>query len=183
MTITEIIVWFLRFLNDTGLTTILVGGSAIYLYLKQKKDYKRDAAALIIQEIRYAEQQIREAKKHDYEYYLADKLLPTNSWHNNIHLFVTDLKESELDLISRFYAHSSYLDTVIEKISNKKNDMVISRKQPVPGAQIVPENNQQFDLGATNILKEVSEKIEFIYNTPAVDRLRSISEKKLYQLF
>lgn len=46
----------LRFLNNNiGLITLVVGLSAIYLYLKQKVDSKRDIAKLILQEIRYAE--------------------------------------------------------------------------------------------------------------------------------
>lgn len=190
MTIAEIIISSLSFLNNNpGLMTLLVGGFAIYLYLKQKADYKRNAAKLILQEIRYAEQQIRNAKTHEDRYYLADKLLPTNSWHANIHLFVEDLKEIEIDLISRFYSHSSYLDIVIEKVSDKKNDIMVPVSMN-PSAPVQKSDNanipipiQTFQLNADNILKEVSDKIEFIYNTPAIDKLRIISEKKWHQLF
>jgi len=46
------------FNSNIGVVTLLVGLFAIYLYLKQKKDYKKNAAKLILQEVRYAEQKI-----------------------------------------------------------------------------------------------------------------------------
>lgn len=171
----------------TGTITLLVGLLAVILYFRQKNDQKRDAAKLILQEIRYAEQTIRIAKEHNYDYYLASKLLPTNSWHKNIHFFVHELTETDIDLISRFYSHSSYIDIIIEKISDKKND-ILTPKNPIHGTSAVPATGmpaiiQEFELNATKILKEVSEKVEFIYNTPAIDKLRLISEKKYLRFF
>jgi hypothetical protein len=165
-----------------AIVTLLVGGTAIALYLKQKSDHKRDSAQLIIQEIRYAEHQIKDARVNEYNYQLADKLLPTNSWHKNIHLFVNDLKESEIDIISRFYTNAAYLDVVIEKISDHQNSNFINvvnvNQATIPTS---PTPNQNFSiilpLPSQQILKIVSEKIDFIYNTPAIDKLRFISER------
>jgi len=109
--------------NYLGLITLavgFVGFSAIYLYIKQKVDRKRDAAMLILQEIRYAEQQIRDSGKGSRGYFLASKLLPTNSWNDNIHLFIKDLKETEIDMISRFYASTAYIDSLIAERSKQK---------------------------------------------------------------
>lgn len=89
------------FLNSNllvSIVTFVVGGFAIGIYIKQKIDQEKDAAKLILQEIRYAEQQIRIFRVLG-SYPLADKLLPTNSWHKNINLFVGKLKETEIDLI------------------------------------------------------------------------------------
>lgn len=188
--------------KNIGLITLFVGGVAIYLYLKQKRDYKRDAAKLILQEIRYAEQQIRIAKDHGYIYYLASKILPTNSWNQNIHLFIKDLKETDMDLISRFYGAANYLDKLIGIISDRKSTRVertIERRVPTPAPILIPEQSTHLPVSqnlpgieqviikesllAEKILKDVSSKVEFIYNTPAVDKLRQISEKKWYQLF
>lgn len=177
MTILEFIAWFLDFLNkNQGFVTLLVGGSAIYLYLKQKADHRRDAASLVLQEIRYAEQQIRNFKEFG-EYKLSDKLLPTNNWNNNIHLFIKDLKETEIDLMSKFYSKASYIDIVISKISDQKHESVIdvSSKEPIFVSKIWPVSQK--------ILKDISIEVEFIYNTPAIDKLRHISERKWYQLF
>ena len=110
----------LKFLNDNlGAVTFVVGFLAIYIYVKQKKDRKRDAAKLILQEIRYAEQQIRNFRIAQ-SYSLASKLLPTNSWNNNIHLFVKDLEETEIDMISAFYSKATYIDSLIMERSKQK---------------------------------------------------------------
>jgi len=183
--------------NNVGVVTFLVGFFAIYLYLKQKKDHKRDAARLILQEIRYAEKQIRKYKEFG-QYILSDRLLPTNSWNQNIHLFVKDLKETDIDLINNFYAKSTYIDIMIRKISDWKTQPLKSLRLPSSldqpsitaqqnvdpqqniGVQIVrpldPMQNTQ------KILKDVSNNIEFIYNTPVVEKLRNISEKRWYHL-
>ncbi len=173
----------IKFLNSgffIALITFCVGFFAIYLYQKQQKDNKKNAAELILQEVRYAEQQIKIAKINGHNFYLADKLLPTNSWHANIHLFVKNFKESEIDVISKFYSHAAYLDIVISKISDKKNDILVPVGQLDKSGEKSEVNlPSQFEFNANKILREVTEKIELIYNTPAIDKLRSIAEGKL----
>ena len=188
--------------NFTGFITLLVGGVAIYLYLKQRADRKRDAARLILQEIRYAEDKIRKYRAtRPPQYRLHDRLLPTNSWTDNINLFIKDLKETEIDLISDFYAKASYIDIVIQKISDQKNNpsqsqqpviVPASPQQPstTPGQGFSPqpqvsqiEISLNFPQVSQEILNDVSTSVEFIYNTPVVEKLRSISERKWYQLY
>lgn len=200
---------FLKLLNDyVGFITLLVGSVAIWTYNKQKQDIKRKAAKLILQEIRYAEQIIRNARTQaSGNYSLSDKLLPTNSWHENIDLFVKDLKESHIDLISRFFSQAQYLDVIIRSISDKKcqKEIPLFEIQPIPNQQVQqqpatsafpiqpqPQSIPQPQIYpleipteslANRILKDVTNKIELIYNTPAVEKLIKISEKKWYQLF
>ena len=110
-----------KFLNDNlGAITFLVGFIAIYLYIKQRIDKRRDAARLILQEIRYAEQQIRNSGRGARGYSLTSKLLPTNSWNDNIHLFIKDLKETQIDMISEFYSNATYIDYLITERSRQK---------------------------------------------------------------
>lgn len=100
-----------------ALTTFFVGGFAIYLYIKQKEDTKRDAAKIILQEIRRAEDIISDYKQSG-GYQFAKKIIATNSWNKNIHFFVGDLDNDELDRISNLYSTGEYLDTLIKQISN-----------------------------------------------------------------
>jgi len=191
------------FNSNIGVVTLLVGLFAIYLYLKQKKDYKRNAAKLILQEVRYAEQKIRKYRDTK-KYKLWERLLPTNSWNDNIHLFIKELKEIQnLDLISDFYAKASYIDTLIETISQQKNkDLHITHssqqlsvptvsvvQQPgdfqVPAVPVQPTQPlQQLEIVipplSQQILNDVSMSVEFIYNTPVLERLREISERRWY---
>lgn len=230
---------FITFLDSNffiALITLFVGSLAISLYIKQKKDYKRDVAKLILQEIRYAEQQIRSSQvfsPNADNYPLSSKLLPTNSWYKNIHLFMGDFKQSQIDAISRFYAQVEYIDLVIEKISNYKTSIieqsvsdlsgkVIRREDILPdrihlqgivnllaSQRSLPkdEAGQSDDylqtagsvknsrtlppttinilrqLKANSILKEVSSKVDFIYNTPIGDKFRNITEKRWLLFF
>jgi hypothetical protein len=197
-----------KFLNENlGVVTFVVGFAAIYLYIKQRKDRKRDAASLILQEIRYAEQQIRNAKRTTPPtYFLASKLLPTNNWNDNIHLFIKDLNETEIDTISAFYAKATYIDSLIVERSKQKINPTLVQSFPsspqqsdsvtaqpfLPGGVVPQQVTQQQviqmvqvpTLGehvTIQILADVSSSVEFLYNTPAVEKLRKISERKWYQ--
>jgi len=177
---------FLNFLNNNlGLVTLIAGVFVIILYFKQKKDKKREIARLILQEVRYAEQEIKEFKRHN-EYKLSDRLLPTNSWNANIHMFVSDFSETDIDSISKFYSQISYIDIIIQKISDQMNDS--DRLKAVneaiekikasgqPGTVTI----QMVSPISNDILRETSLSVEFLYNTPAAEKLRNISNKKWY---
>lgn len=194
----------LKFLNDNlGGVTFVVGFLAIYLYLKQRRDRKRDAARLILQEIRYAEQQIRNFRIAQ-SYSSASKLLPTNSWNDNIHLFIKDLKETEIDMISAFYSKATYIDSLIVERSKQKINPPLAQSIPLnppPSASITAQPSlpggggpqqvtpQQVivpvqtigELITAQLLAEVSLSVEFLYNTPAAEKLRKISERRWYQ--
>lgn len=149
-----------------ALITLFVGSVAYLIYLKQKNDFRKDAANLILQEIRYAEQKIREVReKNDNKFHLADKLLPTNNWNKNIHLFISELEENQIDIISKFYSRVTFIDHLIRGIADNR-----AFPQPLQANQVSQSGN------AEGILREVSKQIEFIYNTPAVDLLRKISK-------
>lgn len=203
-----IITFIQNFLNNNiGVVTFLVGFVAIYLYIKQKTDKKRDSASLILQEIRYAEQQIRNYRNSQpNQYNLADRLLPTNSWNDNIHLFIQSMEENEIDMISSFYAKAKYIDFLILKRSEQKTEpnqtsitpTVISPIQQSQTVQVVGQNAppqsqprmMQFSLPVPNnelvtieLLHQISFSIELIYNTSIVDKLKKISKNKWYHLF
>lgn len=170
------------FFNDIlGLTTLLVGFVAIFLYLKQKKDHKRDAARLVLQEIRYAEQKVRNYRTYG-SYAFNEKLLPTNSWNTNINLFIKDLKETDLDIISKFYSSAAYLDEVVTVISNHSNQLIIQPSTPIESEVETKIASADLSEPAKKLIEGISATIEYIYNTPAIDKLRSITEKKFYQI-
>lgn len=189
---------FVTFFNSSfflALATFLVGGFAIYLYKKQQYDTKRNAAALILQEIRYAEQQIRNSDRGGRGYSLSSKLLPTNSWNDNVHRFIKELTETEIDMISRFYSQASFIDWLIaerskQKINQKFQPVEIPGNAPVQLASFtqqqvtnlmqVPNPNEEI---TNRILLDVSRGIEYIYNTPSVDKLRQAVQLKWHTIF
>lgn len=174
---------FISFLNSSffvALGTIIVGAFAILLYIKQKKDHKRDAASLILQEIRYAEQVLR-TSSDDFRFRLSDKLLPTNSWNDNIHLFLNDLEETEIDILSRFYSKVAYLDTLIAKISDHKNQPskpVFISSMPAPTAPPTVQLSVDPMESTQQILREICRSVDPVYNTPTGEKLKAISKRK-----
>ncbi len=113
-----------NFLNSNfflGIITFVVGFFVIYLYIKQKQDSKKDAAKIILQEIRRAENIIYGFKEHK-QFKFTKKIIANNSWGKNIHYFVDDLAIDELDKISNLYSTGEYLDSVIRKVSDIKFD-------------------------------------------------------------
>lgn len=169
-----------------GLITLVVGFVAIYLYLKQKKDHKRDAALLILQEVRYAEQSVRNYRTNK-TYTFTEKILPTSSWHKNIHLFVKDLKETDIDLISKFYSNAAYLDGVIGILADFSTKELLTPETPV---DIKDEEGHATRIATSDmgsglkaLVNALSENVEFIYNTPAMTKLRLLSERKWYMPF
>ena len=177
-----------------GLITFIVVLWAVYTFLKQKKDRKRDIAKLILQEIRYAERKVRhyvEFPEAGYKFY--SKLVPTNNWYSNIHLFLEDFEETEIDLISDFYSKTSFLDTVITTIYNQRvNPQMVPITTPVatPNKPDSPGGGLQSSVKfvpiplteSSKMLALVSKDVEFLYNSPIASKLKSISDKKWYQM-
>jgi hypothetical protein len=186
----------LSFLNSEffiALVTLLVGATAFILYIKQRRDNKSDSALLILQEIRYAEQVFRmSTQAGTMNFPIYEKLLPTNNWNRNIHLFLNELEETELDLISRFYSKASYIDLLVNKISDFKNQQInptpVLREPPRIIINQTPVQNQtnitavpvMFDPmeNTHNLLRIVSSEMADIYNTPTGEKLKRLARRK-----
>ena len=171
--------------SHQGLVTAFVGLIAIFLYFQARRDNKSDAAKLVLQEIRYADQKVRNYRTYS-SYNFTEKILPTNSWNKNINFFIRELTESELDLISKFFSSATYLDEVIKSIADSRNKIWIQVDTPsvsgdtqvAMGTGGLLENEP-----AKKLIEAISKDIESIYNTPAADKLRIISKKKKYFFF
>ncbi|MFA6348541.1 MAG: hypothetical protein WCX30_03900 [Candidatus Paceibacterota bacterium] len=162
------------------LATILAALVALLVYYFQKDDHKKNIAKLILQEIRYAEKQLKIARERGNVFLLTNKLLPTNNWYNNINLFVNDLEETDRDSISDFYSKTSFIDKTVSKISEFKTGQIIKKGVSEDATGTAPV---EIGLSADIILKEVADQVELLYNTPAATKLREISAKKWCRLF
>lgn len=166
--------------NHLGIVTILAGLIIVFLYYKGRKDNKRDTALLILQEIRYADQKVRNYRTYN-SYNFTEKILPTNSWNKNINLFIRELTESELDLISKFFSSATYLDEVIKSIADSRNKLWTQVETPIVTGEIkvaMGTGGLSEDEPAKRLIEAISKDIESIYNTPAADKLRRISQKR-----
>ena len=103
------------------LVTIIVGGVAWLLYYLQKRDKKREAAAIILMEIRLAENRIGEIKRiKKIDPNIFSPLLISTRWNEYNHLFVKNLDKDEMDTINNFYNDCITIDKSIEQMSTSK---------------------------------------------------------------
>lgn len=199
------------FLNSnvfTGIATILTALVAILLYYWEQRKKKRDAAKIIVQEIRRAEDLINEYKEHG-AYKFTKKIIATNSWAKNIHYFVGDLAQDELDKISNLYSTGEYLDSIIAKVSdtNFQNNVNLHNKnvqQAITELQTNIQNEQSTSVNFQpenkmseskqvkklipikidipvpwkGLLDEISYNYEPIYHSNICEKLKNIAQIK-----
>jgi len=108
----------LKFLTDNiGLVTLVVGGYALFIYIKQKVDYRRDAANIILMEIRSAEAVISHIKSTGI-LNLNYQILPSNSWYKYNYLFIKKLDKDEIDILNNFYNQCELLDKMLCQVNS-----------------------------------------------------------------
>jgi hypothetical protein len=98
-----------------SLVTLIGGLVAYFLYKKQKNDFKRDTAGIIVTEVRYAEKMIDGIKNGKIQEFQT--ILPTNNWNKYNYMFMKDLDSDELDLINSFYNQCNILDNALRELS------------------------------------------------------------------
>jgi len=173
-----------------AIVTLIVGGIAVYLYGTQKRDAKIDAAKIILQEIRRAEDVIAKYKEQG-NFQFTQKIIANNSWGKNIHYFVNDLTQDELDKISNTYSVGEFLDKVIYRVYewqfDYQSDVFYERAPKIKMAFSDPSNpsNTQIkevlkpaDSFWNILLKDVVTKYEPIYHSTIVDPLKKIAKLK-----
>lgn len=110
-----------------ALVTLVVGSLALVIYRKQQKDSKKDAANILLLEIKNAEAQLMQAK----EVIMRGEGIPesifsmkTASWSKYGYLFIRDLTDEEWRLINNFYEKCHQYDEVVEYNNTffKKNE-------------------------------------------------------------
>jgi hypothetical protein len=109
------------------LVTLIVGLFAIYLYIKQRRDHKRDAASILLLEIKSAERKIKSAKNKKPESIdLSDEipLVKSENWSRYKYLFVKDFDRDDWDALNDFYEKcAAYDDAIVSgSLSFSKNE-------------------------------------------------------------
>jgi len=108
-----------------GIVTLAAGGVAFYLYVKQKKDFKKDAANIVLLEIQSAERILGQVGERVRSDTLPNKFtLPTESWSKYKYLFVRDFDRDEWDAITEFYNGCKLYDEAVSYNSSlfQKNE-------------------------------------------------------------
>jgi hypothetical protein len=95
-----------------GIATFIVGLFALYLYIKQQEDEKKDAANILLLEIRNAEGTLYYIKTNG-TINAYTQILSTDSWNKFKHLFVEDLDRDEFEALNNFYNQAALVDKFI----------------------------------------------------------------------
>lgn len=109
----------IEFLNSNffvAFVTIVVGTIALVVYWIQKRDSKREAANIILLEIRAAERKLVEIKKSLKNEILPNdlRLMPTENWSKFSFLFIRDFDRDEWDSLVSFYNNCQLIDETIK---------------------------------------------------------------------
>lgn len=179
-----------------GVATFLTAIVAILLYYWEQRKKKNDAAKIIVQEIRRAEDVINEYKEHK-AYKFTKKIIATNSWAKNIHYFVNDLAQDEIDKISNLYSTGEYLDSIISKVSDHNFESGVKNYEAVVNQIQSNMQNQQTTLSNDSqnntprigipvkidipapwniLLEEVSNNYQPIYHSSICEKLKRIAK-------
>jgi len=109
-----------KFLDGNLFQTIVLfitGLIGIYVYFLGKRVEKKNAAQIILMELRNAEKTIQNIKAASV-ITATETIMATNSWSKYNHLFVDVLDQDELDLINRFYSQAEFAEEQRKRIVN-----------------------------------------------------------------
>src|SRR3990167_8339720 len=104
------------FLNSNffiALVTGIAGGTAIWLYRKQKSENKQQIATLLIGDIRNAYAAIQAVKDSIKNNLIPEiVILPENNWKKFSYLFSKDLDQDETYIINKFFSDAERIGEV-----------------------------------------------------------------------
>lgn len=108
----------MNFMEDYigSVVTLIVGFVAFFIYKKQKRDLKKDAANILIIEIEGAERQLQTLKEAGTPKTLKEGmfLMPSSSWSKYRHLFARDFTNREWDILTNFYNRCHGFDDAVK---------------------------------------------------------------------
>lgn len=98
--------------------TLIVGLLAFIVYKLQRRDAKKDAAKILLNEITSAQDSViaikKGKRKGDQLITGEESIMPSRSWEKYKHLFVSDFEARDWTRISEFYKQCAALDKAIE---------------------------------------------------------------------
>jgi hypothetical protein len=172
---------------NLGVVTVLGAGIVFLVYKMGKKSDKLSVAKAVLQEIRYSQHKVANYRTHE-TYRLSERVLPTNNWNKNVSLFVNDLSETAIDRISDYYSNVEHLDVVIKAAVDSINKRVNEPPTPTPTDAATPDvriatTSRDLPQTAVALIREISNGIPDLDNTPITSKLREIAESPWYKIF
>jgi len=172
----ECLLWYqwiknsIKLIFNSNFTVAVMGLSVIFVYFWQRKNTRKDAAKIIVQEIRRAEDIIMRYKEQG-NFQFTKKIIANNSWGDNIHFFVNDLNQDELDKISNLYSTGEFFDYCIQRIFNYQFDENANRSKEATLTSPIKDF-------WTVLLTSLVINYDFVYHTEIVTKLKRIARIK-----
>ena len=175
------------------LITLAVGSVAIYIYRKQKNDFKKDAANSILLEIQSAERVISKIKEkvrlNNLD--IDVSIMQSNSWTFHKHLFARDFDRDEWDQIDNFYNKAALLDKAIAYNStafgNDVEQIRVNKQRVLADIVVELLNKTNAETDMPKLLNDFNEKtkafdevymskqVEFVYRPQ-----KPVDDAKMY---
>lgn len=158
------------FLNSSlflAIVTIFVGCFAIYIYMRQKKDFKKDAANSMLLEIQSAESAITKVRENlrSGKLEIDVTVLQSNGWSQYKHLFSRSFDKDEWDLVDNFYNKAALLEKTIENyrasFGNDVEQIRANKQRILADCALEIVNNSKPKQKAEDALKSFNEKVDF----------------------
>jgi hypothetical protein len=109
------------------IVTIFVGGFIFVAYMMQRWNHRRDAANVVLGEIRQAQSRLQRVQEHVARFRTENgpeveiglipseiKLMPIESWSQYKHLFARRMDHPAFDTISSFFDHAKSYDSAVD---------------------------------------------------------------------
>lgn len=108
------------------IVTIFVGAFIFVVYMVQRWNHRRDAANVILGEIRQGRARLQRVQEHVARFIAENpgievglipsdiKLLPTESWSQYKYIFARRMDQATFDAISDFFDHAKAYDTAVD---------------------------------------------------------------------
>jgi hypothetical protein len=151
-------IWEITLNFFTAFGTLLSVAVAVFLYRLKTQHNKRDAARVLLMEIRSAEKTINEIKNSS-SVLIDSSVMPVSSWHKFQHLFVSDLDTDELNSLNDFYNCCTLMQSQIILKQNQYS-LMLEEKVRLTQAEILrlsvqyAGNEIEFDKQKTFILDD-----------------------------
>jgi len=183
-----------------ALVTFIVGCFAIGLYISQKVDEKRDAANVILAEIRYAEKLIDQLKNSGISNDIQYQILPSNSWGKYGYIFINELDQDEIGEINNFYNQCFIMDRALDQVNisyelKHKSQAIhtqisVIAKESLGNMDLFEQNKNNFvrlidndtytfrPIAPINAIAKTLNNIRFVTTSTAGAKLKSIAQQR-----
>lgn len=160
-----------------SVVTLLVGGIALIVYWLTKRNEKRNAATIILMDVRHAEQVVLSILEKGAVDTFLKNIITENNWNKYKHLFASDFSQDDFSSFNRFF------DSCIEMSEARKSMLAIFNGALIAKAEYVqhllldidnPSSQQGKDTRQLIITKANQENFVFDPDDPKGRILRSL---------